>query len=79
MGEFSDPCSMCRSHDAKWLAVDDMMHTTWVVYLTDDLKLDMKPRSERVCYVVCERCRRQVEGWNRRSRKPRGLKFLPWS
>lgn len=74
-----DKCRLCRSNEAKWICLDDKMHTYWELELTRRLKLELKGRKQQDAYIVCRQCRRQIERLNSRSKWPRGLKFLPWS
>lgn len=74
-----DICHMCCNHDARWVVVDDKEHTYWRFYLTRRLKPDLKRRAQYEAYLACEQCRRQIEHYNRNSRRPRRLQFLRWS
>jgi hypothetical protein len=75
-----DKCARCRS-EARWLVLDELRHTYLELYLTRDLKVELKPYFRRDVYLLCESCKRQTERYNRYKppRKPRVLKFFRWS
>ena len=74
-----DPCDLCRNNDAKWIALDERVHVYWEFYLTKALKPALRRREQQDGYFVCNECKRFKERTNARSKRPRRLRFLPWS
>jgi hypothetical protein len=73
-----DKCQHCRQSVAVWLCIDER-HVYWVLYLTRNLKPQLRRRVQDDLYLLCGGCKYRKEQFNKTARFPRKVRFIPWS